>query len=199
MTGKYVLGLFVAIVVVGGVVWFTGKSDERSDLDPSNWGGAERAPAEDVPVSAPTGVETSPSVPRPSATQAPISEPAHTQESNPVQVADSKPAPAAEAKPTPPPAQAPVTVASAPVNVSIQSFAFSNATLNIAVGTKVTWTNNDSAPHTVTSDKGGIADGVFGSGTLSTGDSFSFSFDKPGTYTYHCKFHPGMTAKVIVQ
>ncbi len=78
-------------------------------------------------------------------------------------------------------------------SVVIQGNAFTPDTLNVKVGTKVTWTNNDSYTHTVTSN-----DGVFDSGKLAGNQSFSFTFTKPGTYKYYCVVHPFMTAKVVV-
>jgi plastocyanin len=78
--------------------------------------------------------------------------------------------------------------------ITISNFAFSPDSTTVKVGTKVTWTNNDSAPHTVTSDSGSILN----SDTLNKGDSFSFTFDQAGTYKYHCKIHPSMTAVVTV-
>jgi plastocyanin len=78
-------------------------------------------------------------------------------------------------------------------SVSIAGFAFGPDTLEISVGTTVTWTNEDSAPHTATAD-----DGTFDSGRLDTGDTYSYTFDTPGTYTYTCSFHPNMTATIIV-
>jgi plastocyanin len=78
--------------------------------------------------------------------------------------------------------------------IAIEGFAFGPADITIPVGTTVTWTNNDGAPHTATAD-----DGSFDSGNLSTGDSFSFTFDTPGTYTYHCNVHPNMTATITVE
>jgi plastocyanin len=74
------------------------------------------------------------------------------------------------------------------------NFAFSPATLTVKTGTKVTWTNSDSVTHTVTADQG-----TFDSGGLSPGSSFSFTFTKTGTYSYHCNIHHSMTATVIVQ
>jgi plastocyanin len=89
------------------------------------------------------------------------------------------------------------TPASAPagteVKVQIANFAFSPSTLEVKVGTTVTWTNADSAPHTVTSD-----DGSFASNDLNQGASFSFTFTTAGTYAYHCGVHPGMKATVTV-
>ncbi len=78
-------------------------------------------------------------------------------------------------------------------NVIIKGNAFTPATLNAKVGDKITWTNNDSYAHTVTSDAG-----EFDSANMSPGQSFSFTFTSPGTYKYHCSLHTFMTAKVIV-
>jgi len=61
-------------------------------------------------------------------------------------------------------------------------------------GTEVTWTNNDSAPHTIISNSN-----AFQSGNLSSNDTFKFTFEKVGTYSYHCGIHPSMIGKVIVQ
>ena len=76
-------------------------------------------------------------------------------------------------------AAAPTAAAGASVQVAIQNFAFSPQTLTVAVGTTVTWTNKDSAAHTVTSDSGAWTD----SGMLDTNKSFSVTFSKPGTNT----------------
>ena len=66
--------------------------------------------------------------------------------------------------------------------------------LMVELGTTVTWTNNDpSMPHTVTA-----VDGSFDSGQLSAGQTFSFTFDKPGEFEYFCTLHPWMRAKVEV-
>jgi plastocyanin len=78
--------------------------------------------------------------------------------------------------------------------VTIQNFAFTPATLTVAPGTKVVWTNQDSVAHTVTSDTGAWPD----SGSLTTGHSFSVTFSKPGTYPYHCSVHPYRKASVVV-
>lgn len=104
---------------------------------------------------------------------------------------------------TAPPAAEPAAspVAEAPVDdtaaseaaVTIQDFAFDAPTLEIAAGTTVTWTNNDSAPHTATAD-----DGSFDTGSIESGASASVTFDTPGTYTYICSFHPNMTGTIVV-
>jgi plastocyanin len=77
--------------------------------------------------------------------------------------------------------------------VSIVDFAFQPAMLQVASGTTVTWTNTGNAPHTATSDSG-----AFDSGQLTSGQSFSQTFDTPGMYTYHCAVHPFMTALISV-
>lgn len=79
--------------------------------------------------------------------------------------------------------------------VTIANFAFSPADISIKAGTQVTWTNNDSTTHTVdeTDGQSGPA-----SGMLNPGASYSFTFDKPGTYHYHCSIHPEMTGTVTV-
>jgi len=78
--------------------------------------------------------------------------------------------------------------------VVIKGFAFDPATLTIKVGESVTWTNQDPADHTVTADNG-----EFKSSSLANGATFTFKFDKAGTYPYHCGIHPSMKATVIVQ
>jgi plastocyanin len=70
--------------------------------------------------------------------------------------------------------------------VDIKDFAFNPVNLQIAAGTTVTWTNNDSAGHTVTADHG-----TFDSGTLRKGDTFSFTFNEAGTFAYYCRPHGG--------
>jgi plastocyanin len=77
--------------------------------------------------------------------------------------------------------------------VSIVDFAFQPGSVEVPVGGSVTWTNNGSATHTVTSDSG-----AFDSGQLAPGATFSQTFDTAGTFTYHCSIHPQMTGTVIV-
>ena len=80
------------------------------------------------------------------------------------------------------------------VSVDISNYAFSPATLTVPAGTTVTWTNEDTAPHTVTSKSGG----TLNSPTLNKGDSWSFTFTTPGSYEYFCAIHPDMVGTVIV-
>ncbi|WP_232202942.1 MULTISPECIES: plastocyanin/azurin family copper-binding protein [Nitrosopumilus] len=72
-------------------------------------------------------------------------------------------------------------------------------TITIFIGDAVQWNNVDTAAHTVTS--GNIQDGatgVFDSSLFMAGETFEFTFEKPGTYDYFCMVHPWMTGKVIV-
>ncbi|WP_171161920.1 cupredoxin family copper-binding protein [Streptomyces sp. I05A-00742] len=78
-------------------------------------------------------------------------------------------------------------------DVSITDFTFVPPELTIGAGETVTWTNNDSTPHTVTAD-----DGTFDSGPLNQGQTFSRTFNQRGQFTYHCSFHPSMTGTITV-
>jgi plastocyanin len=80
-----------------------------------------------------------------------------------------------------------------PGTVTIKDFAYSPDTITVAIGTTVTWTNEDSVNHTVTSQTG-----LFDSGPLSNGKTFSFTFNTAGDYEYHCTIHPSMVGHVIV-
>ena len=86
----------------------------------------------------------------------------------------------------------PITPSS--VSVNIQNFAFVPSTLSIKKGTKVTWTNNDSVAHTVTSDSGSLLN----SGTIQPGASFTFTFTNTGSTNYHCAVHPMMKGNIVV-
>jgi plastocyanin len=79
--------------------------------------------------------------------------------------------------------------------VSIANFAFSPSAISVKVGTTVTWTNNDSMTHTVTSTSGPTS---FDSGPRTAGQTFSYTFASTGTWNYWCSFHPSMTGTVTV-
>jgi len=78
--------------------------------------------------------------------------------------------------------------------VKIQNFAFNPASLTIKAGTTVTWTNLDSTAHRIVSDTG-----AFQSSDLSNGQSYSYTFNKTGSYSYHCGIHPSMKGTIVVQ
>jgi plastocyanin len=89
-----------------------------------------------------------------------------------------------------PPATTPATNVT---SVMIHNFSFMPQSISVPKGTTVTWTNMDGTSHTVTSDTG-----AFNSGALKTNATFQFTFNTPGTFTYHCSFHPNMKATVVV-
>jgi 3',5'-cyclic-AMP phosphodiesterase len=80
------------------------------------------------------------------------------------------------------------------VKVNIDNFDFAPKELTVKAGSTVEWMNKDDTPHTATSDNG-----AFSSPILDTNQRFSFIFQKPGRFAYHCKLHPTMTAEVVVQ
>jgi plastocyanin len=78
--------------------------------------------------------------------------------------------------------------------VEIKGFAFNPADTTVKVGQKVTWTNEDSAEHNVIAD-----DGAFKSEDLEQGDTFEYTADKAGTFSYVCTYHPQMKATLTVE
>jgi plastocyanin len=95
---------------------------------------------------------------------------------------------------------APTSVVAAPVrqgtvDVTQHDNVFDPATITVATGTTVRWTNSGANQHTTTS-----IDGLWDSGTMSPGATFSFTFSTPGRYGYLCEFHDelGMVGTVVV-
>ena len=80
--------------------------------------------------------------------------------------------------------------------VAIRGYSFTPTVLTVPAGTRVTWTNFDDAPHTVTGTSGPE---TLSSPQLTKGQSWSFTFHVPGTYGYYCAVHPTMTASVVVE
>jgi len=76
-------------------------------------------------------------------------------------------------------------------NVSITGFAFVPATITVKKGETIVWTNKDATVHTVTG-------GDLQSSPLGQNQTYSFAYDKIGTYSYHCSIHPSMKGTVIV-
>jgi len=81
---------------------------------------------------------------------------------------------------------------------TIKLFQFQPGNLAVKAGTTVVWTNGDDIEHSVTSGMPGKESGVFDSGFFKKGGTYSFTFTKPGTYTYFCKRHNSMKATVTV-
>jgi plastocyanin len=103
-------------------------------------------------------------------------------------------APAATMAPEAPKPASPAGVSGAPVEILIQSFAFSPNSVTVPVGTEVKWTNLDSPGHNITSDDGT----TIKSPKLAQGESWSMVFSTPGTYTYFCSIHPSMKGTIVV-
>jgi plastocyanin len=78
--------------------------------------------------------------------------------------------------------------------VTIRDFAFDPPDLSVAVGTTVTWTNEDDTTHTVT----GTDSDVIASPDLDQGDTYSVTFGQVGTYHYICSIHTQMAGTVTV-
>lgn len=70
---------------------------------------------------------------------------------------------------------------------------FQPRTMRVDKGTRVTWVNRGSRPHTTTANSG-----AWDSGTVNPGQSFTRRFRKTGTFRYHCEIHAGMTGKIVV-
>jgi plastocyanin len=88
----------------------------------------------------------------------------------------------------------PASVGGGSESVAIRDFAFAPGNLQVPVGANVTWTNYDDAPHTATAK-----DGSWDTGNLSKGDTKTLTFDKAGDYSYYCKVHPTMVARLQVR
>jgi len=94
--------------------------------------------------------------------------------------------------------------------INLSSLMFNPSTTTVKVGETVTWRNDEPIGHTVTSGRYmGIdkttglrssqkADGMFNAKLDGKGKTFSFTFTKPGTYTYYCDIHQGMNATITV-
>lgn len=89
--------------------------------------------------------------------------------------------------------------ATATDEVPIKDFLYDPEAVTVAVGAKITFTNQDRAPHTATSGASPDADGVFDTGTLAKGQSKSVRLVKAGTFSYYCAIHPFMKGTVTVK
>jgi plastocyanin len=87
------------------------------------------------------------------------------------------------------------TAAQVKISEQNDKHGFAPATLTVAKGTKVVWSNASDAPHTVTSDTGTtLASSII----TPSGGMFSFTFTQSSTYTYHCTVHPYMKGVIVV-
>lgn len=94
-----------------------------------------------------------------------------------------------------PDAPNPSPISPAPVSADILNYQYTPKTITVKVGTTVTWTNKDTVAHTVTvtGSGGGPDSTLFGQN-----QTYSYTFDKAGTYPYYCKPHPYMKGTVVV-
>ena len=81
----------------------------------------------------------------------------------------------------------------------IQDICYIPSSIIIEKGKQVTWVNQDSAFHSVTSGFYDEPTELFDSGHLDPFESFSLTFDESGTYDYFCTLHPWMMGQVIVK
>jgi len=90
--------------------------------------------------------------------------------------------------------------AAAGSDVTVQGFKFAPQSLEVKVGTIVTWTNKDTALHVVASGTPSAKDGKFGGEVQPGGGTFTFTFAQAGTFAYFCERHPtSMTGTVVVK
>lgn len=80
--------------------------------------------------------------------------------------------------------------------VRIRDFTYMPETLRVKVGEEVTWINEDSVAHTVTSDAPEL---TFHSGDMWQRHTFGLIFNKTGEFAYYCVPHPYMVARIIVE
>ena len=85
-------------------------------------------------------------------------------------------------------------------SVTMEGISFVPADLTVEVGTTVTWTNESSVIHTVTSGSDGTHDDIFDSGDVGPNEEFSYTFNEVGTFPYFCIPHvnQGMTGTITV-
>ncbi len=80
------------------------------------------------------------------------------------------------------------------IEIDLAGFAFVPRDVTIEVGNTVIWTNRDAVPHTVDAD-----DDSWSSGNLDQGEGYRRTFNAPGSYEYHCKYHAAMVATITVE
>ncbi|CDI05879.1 Protease inhibitor Kazal-type (fragment) [Candidatus Nitrosotenuis uzonensis] len=155
---------------------------------------------------APAPAPTPAPAPAPTPAPAPAPTPAPAPAPTPAPAPAPTPAPAPAPTPAPAPAPAMSAKVSIPSGSSVPGCEATNecyipAEVTIGIGGTVTWTNDDTAAHTVTSGNinAGGPDGVFDSSIFMAGKTFEHTFDEAGEYDYFCIVHPWMTGKVIVE
>jgi len=82
-------------------------------------------------------------------------------------------------------------------NINIKNMMFTPSQITVAKGGTVTWTNNDTTTHTVVDDLANV--GGPNSGDIVPGATYSFKFNKTGSFQYHCRIHPSMRGTIVVK
>lgn len=81
--------------------------------------------------------------------------------------------------------------------INIRDMMFTPSQITVTKGGTVTWTNNDNVTHTVEDDLSNV--GGPASGEISPGGKYSFTFNKTGSFQYHCRIHPSMRGTIVVK
>jgi plastocyanin len=85
------------------------------------------------------------------------------------------------------------------VQIEMINFKFNPDMVTIKQGTTVTWVNKDGVAHTVISGVRDNKSGLFDSGNISSGGTFSYTFNEKGTFDYFCEPHSGMDGTIVVE
>jgi plastocyanin len=96
-------------------------------------------------------------------------------------------------------ADAQQVAAAGSAEIAIENFTFLPATLSVAPGTAVTWSNHDEEPHNIVNVPAAGQPRVFRSQAVDGGEKYSFVFNEPGTYSYICSIHPHMQGTIVVK
>jgi plastocyanin len=181
-------------------------TDPNSIIEPEHSGVTEVPvePTEAPPVEEPT--ETPTEVPVEESVETPVQEPVETPAEESVEAPAEEQAETVTEEPeaqteTETTVQNTVSIpqGSSSPGCEITNECFLPSTLTVPVGTTVTWTNDDSAAHTVTSGQDATPDGFFDSSLFLAGKTFSYTFDEPGEYEYFCFVHLWMKGEVVVE
>ena len=98
------------------------------------------------------------------------------------------------------PTAARAEAAAAAGQVGMKNIQFEPGDVTVKAGETVTWTNEEAVAHDVDGSGKGVKFSSGEEGGMNEGDTFKFTFDKPGTYDYICRVHaPGMAGTVTVR
>jgi plastocyanin len=85
-----------------------------------------------------------------------------------------------------------------PGSSSLTTDSYAPNPVQVSAGATVTWTNDDSQPHTATSGENATPDGTFDSGIMAPAATFEHTFTEAGEFPYFCLLHPNMVGTVSV-